>query len=49
MDEISLLLFVVGVSLGEDEVDLSRELTGHGISNLLAGALGSADAYSMWP
>lgn len=34
------LYVAIGVSLGEDEVNLSRELTGHGVSNLIAGALG---------
>lgn len=30
----------IGVSLDVDNIDLNRELTGHGISNLLAGAVG---------
>lgn len=36
----SVLCSYLGVSLGEDEVDLNRELTGHGVSNLVAGLLG---------
>jgi len=36
----SKLRSCLGISLGEDEVDLNRELTGHGVSNLVAGVLG---------
>ena len=36
----SKLCSCLGISLGEDEVDLNRELTGHGVSNLVAGVLG---------
>lgn len=35
----------LGVSLKEDNVDVDRELTGHGISNLLAGAIGTVPNY----
>lgn len=40
-DWLTFFLFAFGgVSLSKDEVDLNVELAGHGISNLLAGALG---------
>lgn len=35
----------LGVSLKEDNVDVDRELTGHGIANLLAGAIGTVPNY----
>ena len=35
----------LGVSLNKDDVDLSHELTGHGVSNLLAGAFGVPSNY----
>lgn len=39
---------IIGVSLNEDDVDLSRELTGHGISNLIAGALGFVHQFPLF-
>ncbi|CAO1637651.1 unnamed protein product [Parajaminaea phylloscopi] len=35
----------LAVSLKEDNVNVDRELTGHGISNLIAGALGTVPNY----
>ncbi|KAF8321334.1 hypothetical protein DL93DRAFT_2052151 [Clavulina sp. PMI_390] len=35
----------LGVSLGKDDVDLNRELVGHGVSNLIAGAFGTPSNY----
>lgn len=35
----------LGVSLKEDNVDVDRELTGHGISNLIAGAFATVPNY----
>ena len=36
---------VKGFSLGKDDVDLNLELTGHGVSNLVAGCFGVPSNY----
>lgn len=38
----------LAVSLNEDNIDTNRELTAHGVSNLLAGFLGVAPNYLVY-
>lgn len=42
---VPLNIPALAVSLKEDNVNVDRELTGHGISNLISGALGSVPNY----
>ena len=42
------LLFVLAVSLNVDDVDTNRELVAHGVSNVLAGLLGTVPNYLVY-
>jgi SulP family sulfate permease len=43
-----MVLVLVAVSLNEDNIDTNRELTAHGVSNLLAGLVGVAPNYLVY-